>query len=224
MKNKIHIVPITAKDLKWSFDSNNPSFTVKSGSYSHSIRVDPFPCYSHDLKLVKKEVKEIKQKFLLPVPVYIYIAEFEELSRTNAHASNGIDYNGRQDKEGNYIDWIGTIVCSGKRIPIMPSMTRYLISHEYGHLVDHYLEQKLNLKAGELRSVYAKLRNVTQPSYYGGPTWHKLIGEIFANDFRVLVMKKELEFWPHEVPRPEKNKKVKDWWKDRLREEGWIDV
>jgi hypothetical protein len=36
--------------------------------------------------------------------------------------------------------------------------------------------------------------------------------EVMANDFRVLVMQREAEFWPHEIPPPAPDSPVAEWW------------
>ena len=59
------------------------------------------------------------------------------------------------------------------------------------------------------------------PKSYGGG-WHATVSELFANDFRILVAKSEVEFWPHPgFLRPEELVKVVDFWKrevDALKE------
>jgi hypothetical protein len=48
---------------------------------------------------------------------------------------------------------------------------------------------------------------------YGALTWHTAMGEIFADDFRILIPKIELEHWPHPgIPRPEEVEEIKIWW------------
>jgi hypothetical protein len=50
---------------------------------------------------------------------------------------------------------------------------------------------------------------------YGGGTWHAQPQEIIANDFRVLVMDQEREFWPHpDVPMPARE--MLAWWDEGL--------
>ena len=104
----------------------------------------------------------------------------------------------------------GVIVISGKRIPIMPAMTRYLVSHEYGHLVETALVKAKRLDINE----YAKMRGCDSRNteFYGGRTWHKAFGEIFANDFRIIVCDREPEFWPHPVCHPSSDKALIEWW------------
>ena len=205
----LQVIPINDGDLRWGFTDAIPSFSVKDGKYNHSERGVPFPCYAHDLTLVESELKRTASVFALPFPVYLYVSAFECEGRTNAHASTGYDYDAKQ-VDGEYPIGNGTIVFSGKRIPIMPAMTRYLVSHEYGHLVEEAVKKAKRLDVEE----YAKMRGCEPrgAQFYGGRTWHKSFGEIFANDFRIIVCDREPEFWPHSVPHPNSDKTLIEWW------------
>ena len=207
------VIHITDADLNWSFGTPNPYFSVRHGSYGSSESVDPFPCYGHNVDLVRSELERTASLCPLPFPVYVYVSEFEDPARTNAHASVGYNYDSEKINDEYEIS-SGTIVLSGKRIPIHPAMTRYLVSHEYGHLVDSWLCRQ---NKGFSREKYAEIRGVETPRFYGGRTWHKSIGEIFANDFRIVVCRREMEFWPHEVPHPlHVAPHVMDFWLDQL--------
>lgn len=205
----LNVIPINDGDLRWGFTDAMPSFSVKAGSYTHSERVDPFPCYAHDRALVESELNRTAGLFPLPFPVYLYVSAFECEGRTNAHASTGYDYDAKQ-VDGEYPTGNGTIVFSGKRIPITPAMTRYLVSHEYGHLVEEALKKAKRLDIDE----YAKMRGCEPrgTDFYGGRTWHKAFGEIFANDFRIIICDREPEFWPHPVSHPNADKTLIEWW------------
>ncbi len=68
---------------------------------------------------------------------------------------------------------------------------------------------------------YAQLRGlpVDERALYGGGRWHAAIGELFANDFRILVARAELEFWPHPgFPRPETLPVVVEFWEQAISE------
>jgi hypothetical protein len=210
----LQVIPINDSDLSWGFTDTMPSFSVKSGRYGRREKVDPFPCYPHDLTLVQSEAERTASLFPVPFPVHVYVSAFEMEGRTNAHAYTEYDYDYDADKvDGEYAvrSGSGTIVISGKRIPIMPSMTRYLVSHEYGHLVEEALKKAKRLEIEE----YAKMRGCEPrgAAFYGGRTWHKSFGEIFANDFRIIVCDREPEFWPHPVVHPLKARKVINWWR-----------
>lgn len=202
---KFHIHPVT--ELDWPFDGE-PSFkTLRSSDdgWTTSEKVDPFPGYAHDAKLVKAETKVLAKLFpAFKGNTHIYLPAWEVTGRTNGWASP--HYAG--DKE-----YGATITLSGKRIPIHPAMTRYLVNHEYGHVVQYWVERGYKVK--NLPTAYCKdVRKYTANNrYYGGRTWHATPGEIFANDFRIAAAEAEIEFWPHMgVKRPDAVPAVGKFW------------
>jgi len=78
----------------------------------------------------------------------------------------------------------------------------------------------MGLKPDDLKTFrddYAKMRRLKTQKHYGPGTWHKSIGEIVANDFRILGAGVEAEFWPHPgITHPKKLKTVQKWWEDHL--------
>lgn len=210
---ELHVIEITARDLVWGFDDQPPAFAVVEGTYTSSERVDPRPAYAHPAGLVETELRRTAALFPLPFAVHVYVSHYEGLGRTNAHASPGYDYNA-EPVNGEYPISTGTIVLSGKRIPIHPAMTRYLVAHEYGHLVEYHLKRAALLDL----DVYSELRGIPaeQPPY-GAGNWHLSRGEIFANDFRVLVAGREAEFWPHDVAFPADVPALVEWWDETRR-------
>jgi hypothetical protein len=182
-------------NLEWNFDGGDP--VLRAGSISD--KVDPFPCYAHPVGLVRKVAEEVEAALTLPREIDLYIYHYETLGRTNGYAC---------DWGGDYI-----IALSGKRIPIHPAMTRYLVAHEYGHHVDFYLSWLRN----DVREEYRKLRGGTDD--YGSRRWHQNTGELFANDFRILVAGQEMDFWPHPgFDHPHKKLDVQRWWADAVQE------
>lgn len=206
-----HVIEITERDLVWGFGPQPPSFSYVEGNYTRAEQVDPFPCYAHDLGLVRSEAERLATLFPLPCEVYVYVSHLEGLGRTNAHAGPGYDYNAEQDERGKYPMSTGTIVLSGKRIPLHPAMTRYLVAHEYGHIVEYSLAHAGLLDMDE----YCDLRGLAREQRpYGGRTWHLSRGEVFANDFRILVAGREPEFWPHEAAFPAEAPALVEWWRE----------
>lgn len=205
----IEIIEKTYNDINWDF-TGNPTLKL-SGWIKETI--DPTPCYSHDLELVKKCAKEaVELTFDIP-NTSLFVSHFEGLSRTNGWAQQIVDYDGNYDEEARcYTDKLYTIFFHGKRTPIHPAITRYLVAHEYGHIVEYWLEKNWNLKDRGIIDKYKKVRGLSSPPYYGPGTWHYTPGEVFANDFRVTLAKAEVEYWPH--PGIERTPpQLEEWWK-----------
>jgi hypothetical protein len=202
------------EDLVWRFENAAPQVDFEHFGHG-SVTVDPFPCYAHDISRVRNCADLVTKAFPITWPVTFYVLSNEVTGRTNAFAQgNAFDYNVKQDIDGEPEHYIRApyIVMSGKRIPIMPSMTRYLVAHEYGHIVEDWIAKQRKQRDSELLADYAKLRGIGFPKSYGGGTWHATPGEIFANDFRILITKQETEFWPHPCARPEDSLAVIGWW------------
>ena len=214
---KIKIIEFTAEDLVWPFDGK-PNFHLSfRGSYSRSETVDPTPCYAHDLACVKVEADKCVVSFPIDRDVTICVLHRETESRTNGHT--GFEYNYESKMENGGYPWIPYIVLQGKRIPPHPAMTRYLVSHEYGHVVKEYISKSVRKEkdgvtyTDSLYGEYGRMRGFVPPKYYGPGTWHASISELFANDFRILVAKSEIEFWPHPgFARPEAIPAIIDFW------------
>jgi hypothetical protein len=204
---------IASRDLLWSFEGAEPYFRVSGGDWKRQVTVDPFPAYAHDSTLVLQIANSVASKFPLDRTVVYSLLDREEKARTNG--ATHINWKYIDDKTR---DWCATVVLCGKRIPIMPAMTRYLVSHEYGHVVAQYLRwqvDKTDDDSGKQYAEYAKLRGIEQAQHYGGGTWHERLEEIFANDFRILVTHEEEEFWPHKVARPEGVPAIAEFWKEQ---------
>lgn len=211
----VRVVPRSA--LNWYFNDSrgDPVVELRTPSgYRHSTRVDPFPAYPHDGTLVRDTLGHVELAYPLPRrrrPT-IHVLPFEELSRTNGWTDIDWDY-----EDGKAVDFRAMIVFSGKRIPPHPAMTRYLVAHEYGHVVERHLRLALDMPEGyddgRFDQEYAALRGMRRERSYGGGTWHATVGEVFACDFRWIVAALEREFWPHPgIARPDESAPVMEWW------------
>src|ERR1051325_3229582 len=135
------VIRITERDLCWPLSDSSynsaPHYFIKRQGHDTQITVDPYPGYAHSAALVYQELCTVSTKFPLPVPIYVYLPVFEAISRTNGVCYNDMNWKGNTDERV----WDrATIILHGKRIPLHPGMTRYLISHEYGHAVQRFLE------------------------------------------------------------------------------------
>lgn len=226
MVYKIRVVDVPG--LKWDWET--PSMMIPSpakGMWERTVRADPFPCYSHDIKLVRKVAKDIALAFPIHAPCVIAVFHYEPTERTNGNCTIESDWN-KKKKSKNY--WGGSIGLYGKRIPPHPAMTRYLTSHEYGHAVAkrvaqdyYYSTDHSDYEIDNMYKEYRELRPASErapiPKFYGGGTWHHSTSEIFANDFRILVTGVETEFWPHQgFSYPTDAKKVVQFWKKVVKE------
>lgn len=196
--------------LRWTFGDGGPYVQTE-----YPEKADPTPCYSHDMSRVTDLVTQLEGIFPLNPPTNWYVLEFETDSRTNAHASS------RGWKDEPYQTYV---VILGKRTPIPSAMTRYVVPHEYGHAIHFYCANMASLKAKEagddykedtIYKAYRNLRGLEDAAaeYYGPKMWHKTVGEIFANDFRILNGY-ETEFWPHDELRPEKIRGLEEFFQD----------
>jgi hypothetical protein len=202
-----------AKDLCWTFEGQHPAFGVPSGQYVRNVHVDPFPAYPHSREEVWLQLERAASAFPIPQDVTVCILDREPMERTNGWCNCEYHWSGKEETPRK---WSANIVLAGKRIPPHPAMTRYLVSHEYGHAVRQYISWKRDEKDGSnhLYDEYQKLRGFTSAKHYGGGTWHARVEELFANDFRILVVGAEVEFWPHPgFTRPEGIPAIIEFWK-----------
>ena len=190
---------LTPDMLQWDFNGSHPRYTY-SGYHEMSTRVDPFPAYHHDVALVTRELAHCAEVFPIPQPVSIFILSHESLTRTNGDTSIQEQWN---EKKARPNDYRAVITFSAKRTPIHPAYTRYLVAHEYGHAIEPWLAGGQQKAMGRLQDEYRELRGIHDPpESYGGGNWHRQIQEIMANDFRIIVAQREMEWWPHDGESP----------------------
>jgi hypothetical protein len=97
-------------------------------------------------------------------------------------------------------------------------MTRYLTAHEYGHIVEWWIEYQRNIDESQFDREYMEMRPGSSRDY-GGRNWHRNVGELVANDFRICVTGIEPDFWPHAgFEHPLKLDVIRGFWA-RMREE-----
>lgn len=210
---------VVAPPTIWGFDGGDPCVVVGAKRPRHE-KVDPTPCYTHDPKQVKKLLALCEERWPVKHSPKVYLLDKETLGRTNGWTSFEEDYKSHESYP--------FIVLMGKRIPILTAMTRYLVTHEYGHVVDatmaHERYRTGDLATWEAEAIqdaeYRELRGMKEPAYYGPGTWHESIGEVFANDFRILICESETDFWPHPCKHPLEDKATQDWWKARMKEKA----
>lgn len=226
---------LTPEDMTWPLgvQDTTPQYQAGVGSYSRTFRVDPYPAYSHDLELVDGLAQQCEERFPLNgARVGIWLLSHDFIDRINGMTYEDAIYK-REDGsewEESFTCYCGcdkpkvfhggqalTIVLSGKRIPIHPAMTRYLVAHEYGHAVFNYITRHMGYDGStqdKLLEDYMKLRGLENYTLkYKGGKWHQAPGEIVANDFRVLFCKQEMEFWPHDCALPNWHEPEGQWWK-----------
>jgi len=220
LSNRVISIPAGAVD--WPFHGSPRVLTRPRNrkAYGYPVEVDPFPCYQHDVELVTEVAAKVESLFPMEwVPNY-YVLGVEDLGRTNGHSNRHMIYS-----EGDDISpYEPYIVLSGKRIPLHPAMTRYLVAHEYGHLVHWYIERKRGFQdhGDEFAKEYAGVRGIEASFKYGARNWHSNIGELIANDFRICVCNIEPEFWPHEgFEHPDRLPEVKQFWIEQRMKFGW---
>ncbi len=214
----IRIWPLDVMSVgHWRFGSTTASWAYHR--YSGQAEFDPFPAYPHNLATVEQAVSHVLTRQRPLWDIDLYVADREEIGRTNGQSSVYYDY--EYDDEGHRTgdrQVLAYILLCGKRIPPHPAMARYLVGHEFGHHIEWMLNRARgarHLQDDDLIREYAAMRGLPSASVHhgAGGNWHDSAAEIFACDFRILCCDVETEFWPHiGVPRPETVDGLDDWW------------
>lgn len=233
---------LTQEEMVWPMGAEpNPHYLVDDGGYKRQVKVDPFPCYA--IPIVP--VIELRDACVERFPLFASKQSLVILDREGVDRFNGVTFEGSiywrddgtkwedefQGAVTGKIEKFGgqthTIVLAGKRVPHHPAFVRYLVAHEYGHAAFHEARRALGYRQHpdeeKLEDDYMRARlgrDHPRPKAYSGGTWHATPGEIIANDFRVVVMGIETDYWPHDVLHPLHELvvgPVREWW-DRARE------
>lgn len=200
---------------EWSFRDSSLRWTHKACSSTF----DPFPAYAHDATIVRTTAEYAAEICPPLYSVEIYLPNREETSRTNGYSTN--TYVREYDESGECVTKtpLGLIVLSGKRIPPHPAMAKYLVGHEYGHHICWMLgclRNDKHLQDDSWLPEYAQLRGLPVDEVWhhdAGGNWHNSISEIFACDFRILVLGIEPNYWPHPgIPHPNTVEGLDAWW------------
>lgn len=214
----------THTDLRWRFrdsagaGAHLPEMPTVGFRWARGVEVDPFPCYPHDPYAVAAFARICELAFPIDedqLPTWI-LPPFEGTVRMNGQT--GFDYDYYSDVKP--APWMSYIVLWGKRVPPHPAVTRYLVGHEYGHVIEEVLKRGRGLDPSDetvLRE-YVERRGLDKHEDLNaaGGQWHRAPAEIFACDFRVLVAKIERDYWPHPgIQRPEALPRIRRWWRDQ---------
>jgi len=223
-------------ELVWPLSNHDPAprYEVGRATYAEAVRVDPFPAYPLSLELVGDLVQACWQRFPLGgARLEVAVLSHEVLERTNGCTCESQIFRRDDGSEweeklrcgcgcGELLELRGqalTIVLSAKRIPVHPAVVRYLVPHEYGHAAFAAIARVMGYQLHEhekLARKYCERRGLSlDKTRYAGGHWHGQPEEIAANDFRVLLMQREAEFWPHPgVPMPPES--IAAWWDEGL--------
>ena len=206
--SRIHL--FTKDNLSWGFDDSGSYIMLPRKPYPYPEYVDPYPCYPHDIEIVRKEIERNEAIIKLPFFPDYFVLSNEGKSRTSGSACA----NELWEAENENPKLAPYIILWGKRICHHPAMTRYLVAHELAHVVHYNLKYILKSKNDTFEEEYAKMRGIECNKSYGAGKWHTNIKEIIANDIRICIFDKENEFWPHNAVHPLQADNVLDYWKN----------
>lgn len=217
------VVTLTHADINWEFSDSRrePTISVQIGEqWPERFIVDPFPCYPHDAGVADEALEDCRAACILEHEPSVWLTSFETVTRFQGLTVHRFDYRTKNDDGRN--PWYQGIILWGKRVPLHPALTRYLVAHEYGHCVANELCYRRGLTPDDqtMLAEYADLRGLDKTALRGdqGGKWHLAPSEVFANDFRILIACVELEYWPHPgVERPEALPEVSRWWRHELK-------
>ena len=217
------VITADREAIVWPF-RGSPFIPLGARSYRRSVEVDPIPAYPHNTDMVVACLKSVAALWPVGWPVTLYVLPCEDTGRTNGSTFVDYDYS---HGEPNHHPVEAKISLSAKRIMPHPGMTRYLVAHEYGHVIEDFINTAVrghDLGSRDTEREYAELRGLSiQDDDQGGGRWHSSPCEVMANDFRVLVAGVEPEYWPHpEIAYPYVanvigHGSLRLWWSEQLK-------
>jgi len=206
---EVEIKEVRDEDLFWDYRSGVPYHAY--AGWSGKAELDPIPSYSHKREHAQPILDICVEKFPPLNPLTLWLANKDELGRTNGFSQRCWDYR-NQREDGSYPRTSHIYLCA-KRIPLHPAMTRYLVAHEYGHHIQWWAEIIRGMDEQPFEDAYSELRTGTHNGHGSPGRWHNSAAEVFACDFRILVAGVETEFWPHDtIPYPTEVPAVVEWW------------
>lgn len=207
------------QDISWAFgqDDGRHYLNYRTSYGSRQEQIDIFPCYHHPIDLSAEVLRTCTDAFPNQTELFMFIMQHEGVGRWNGYCDVEWDWQTRNE-DGRPADFLIRLMINGKRTPLHPAMTRYVVSHEYGHAAEKWLVKQMGMKdIYEFRPFYKNLRGGTFYDGYSGRRWHENIGEHIANDFRILVAKQEVGYWPHPgYERPEKIPAIVEFWQEKV--------
>jgi hypothetical protein len=213
----IHVEEYGSDELEWSYHSRIPKFRAGSLTFN----ADPFPGYAHNKGVVEQTAKLCYAAVKNHIPVYVHLPAFDQDGGTNGFTHLDQDYDNERKK---WVPKENHIVLLGKRTPLHPAMSRFIMAHEYGHAVEDWMIALWDYDQhnDDFLEYYRDKRGLSpfQALRGTGPNeWWRAVAEIFADDFRILCTGIEEEHWPHgTVPRPEYVNGLSTWWDDAMAE------
>lgn len=231
------VLTVGAADLRWSYEHGaDPSLPTLplNNTNRRRVTVDPFPCYFHQPAPLMTALITCMTAYPIPTGSHltIVVAQFEETCRTNGFATYDSQWSQPTDPDCETVKNDPTspacicpdgtwdygqrfIFLSGKRTPIHPAMTRFVIAHEYGHQVEMWeaTRRGLDLPRDEILDEYEELVRPGDQLHRatGGGRWHDSTAEVYADDFRTVMCGVETEHWPH-YGIPERTDAVVSYW------------
>ncbi|HWE81443.1 MAG TPA: hypothetical protein VG265_07320 [Gaiellaceae bacterium] len=201
------------EQIRWGY-GDPPKIAPRSHfGPGYATKVEPMPAYGHDVDQVCALLERCHQEAPLCVPVSVNVLKLVDGRGSNGWAQQRWCYDDDSrfaDDEApaqrKYRNWDGVIVLSGKTTEIHPAIARYVVPHEYAHVLEdalgliRYGDLSEHRSSEALMREWAEVRGVDDRFFdleYSVTNHHLQPCEVFANDFRRLIGA-EREWWPHD--------------------------